>query len=185
MNDTPRHALYEGRVKQLTGVVEALAARSANIGNLRGIAFLVAFGALIWGALAHGGTPSLVLGALAIGVFIWLVRVHAVLSTEEAYAQRKLAVNQRAHQRVTGHARVLPDDGADLANELANQAGSAAAAGSPVVTGDAPAPPLDERSSPPGDSPISYTWPSIDAPRLGAQRSTISLSAAGENGFVR
>lgn len=128
MNDTPRHALYEGRVKQLTSDVEALAARSARIGNLRGIAFLVAFGALVWGAAAHGGTPSLVLGALAIAVFVWLVRLHAVLSTEEAYAQRRLAVNQRAHQRVTGHARVLPDDGADLTNELANKAGSEAAA---------------------------------------------------------
>jgi hypothetical protein len=123
-----RPALYEGRIKKLTTEVEALAARSARIGNLRGISFLVAFGALIWGLAAQGGVPSVALGALAIAAFAWLVRSHALLSNEEAYAQRLLAVNQRAQLRVTGHSRVLLDDGADLTEELASQAGSEAAA---------------------------------------------------------
>jgi hypothetical protein len=128
VTDTPRHALYESRIQKLTLEVETLAARSARIGNLRGISFLVAFGSLIWGAAAHGGTPSLVTGALGIAAFVWLVRSHAVLSTQEAYAQRMLAVNQRAQQRVTGHAKVLPDDGADLTEELAGQAPNEAVA---------------------------------------------------------
>ena len=128
MNATNRNALYEERIKKLTAEVEALAARSARIGNLRGIAFLVAFGALIWGTAARGGTPSIVLGGLAIAGFAWLVRAHAVLSGEETYAQRLLAVNQRAQLRVTGHARVLLDDGTDLTEELAGKAGSPAAA---------------------------------------------------------
>ncbi len=128
MTDTPRHALYESRIQKLTLEVETLAARSARIGNLRGISFLVAFGSLIWGAAAHGGTPSLVTGALGIAAFVWLVRSHAVLSTDEAYAQRMLAVNQRAQQRVTGHAKILPDDGADLTEELAGQAPNEAVA---------------------------------------------------------
>lgn len=122
MTDSPRHALYESRIQKLTLEVETLAARSARIGNFRGISFLVAFGSLIWGAAAHGGTPSIVTGALGIAAFAWLVRSHAVLSTQEAYAQRMLAVNQRAQQRVTGHAKILPDDGADLTEELAGQA---------------------------------------------------------------
>ena len=128
MTDTPRHSLYESRIQKLTLDVEALAARSARIGNLRGISFLVAFGSLIWGLAAHGGTPSMVTGALGIAAFVWLVRSHAVLSGEEAYAQRLLAVNQRALQRVTGHARVLPDDGADLTEECAGKAASEAVA---------------------------------------------------------
>ncbi|HYP88647.1 MAG TPA: hypothetical protein VEQ59_10845, partial [Polyangiaceae bacterium] len=128
MLDTPRHALYEGRIQKLTLEVEALAARSTRIGNLRGIAFLVAFGSLIWGAAAKGGTPSIVSGVLGIAAFVWLVRSHARLSTEEAYSQRLLAVNQRAQLRVTGHARVLLDDGADLTEELAGKAGSDSAA---------------------------------------------------------
>lgn len=128
MTDTPRHALYESRIQKLTSEVEALAARSARIGNLRGIAFLVAFGSLIWGAAAHGGAPSIAIGALAIAAFVWLVRSHAVLSTQEAYAQRMLAVNQRAQQRVTGHAKILPDDGADLTEEVAGQAPNEAVA---------------------------------------------------------
>ena len=125
---SPRHALYESRIQKLTLDVEGLATRSARIGNLRGIAFLIAFGSLVWGAVAHGGTPSLLTGALSIAAFAWLVRSHAVLSTEEAYAQRLLAVNQRALQRVTGHARVLPDDGADLTEEMAGKAPNDAAA---------------------------------------------------------
>ena len=128
MTETPRHALYEGRIQKLTLEVETLAARSASIGNLRGISFLVAFGSLIWGAGAHGGTPSLVTGALSIAAFVWLVRSHSVLSTEEAYAQRLLAVNQRAQQRVTGHARILPDDGGDLTEALAGSAANEATA---------------------------------------------------------
>ncbi len=128
MTETPRHALYESRIQKLTLEVETLAARSARIGNLRGISFLVAFGSLIWGAAARGGTPSLILGALSIAAFIWLVRSHSVLSGEEAYAQRLLAVNQRAQQRVTGHARILPDDGTDLTEELAGKAPNEAAA---------------------------------------------------------
>ncbi len=128
MTDTPRHALYESRVQKLTAEVEALAARSATIGNLRGISFLVAAGSLIWGAVAHGGTPAIVTGALGIGAFAWLVRSHAVLGTQEAYSQRLLAVNQRAQLRVTGHARVLLDDGADLTEELANAAPNKAVA---------------------------------------------------------
>ncbi len=91
MTDTPRPALYESRIQKLTLEVEALAARSARIGNLRGISFLVALGSLIWGAIAHGGTPSIVSGVLGIGAFAWLVRAHNVLSTDEAYAQRLLA----------------------------------------------------------------------------------------------
>jgi hypothetical protein len=128
VTDTPRHALYESRIQKLTSEVDALAARSARIGNLRGIAFLVAFGALIWGMAADGATPSMVLGGAAIAAFLWLVRAHAVLSGEEAYQQRLLAVNQRAQLRVTGHARVLIDDGADLTEELATAAGNEAAA---------------------------------------------------------
>jgi MutS domain V len=128
VTETPRHALYESRIQKLTLEVETLAARSARIGNLRGIAFLVAFGSLIWGAGAHGGTPSLATGALSIAAFVWLVRSHSVLSTEEAYAQRLLAVNQRAQQRVTGHARILPDDGADLTEALAGNAPNEAVA---------------------------------------------------------
>ncbi len=128
MTDTPRHALYESRIQKLTSEVEALAARSARIGNWRGIAFLVAFGALIWGLAANGGTPSTVLGAAAIAGFVWLVRRHAVVSTEEAYQQRLLAVNQRAKLRVTGHARLLIDDGADLTEEMALAAGAEPAA---------------------------------------------------------
>ena len=128
MTDTPCHALYESRIQKLTSEVEALAARSARIGNLRGIAFLVALGSLIWGAVAHGGTPAIVTGAVSIAAFAYLVRAHALLTGDEAYAQRLLAVNQRAHQRVTGHARVLPDDGADLTNELASHAPNEAAA---------------------------------------------------------
>jgi hypothetical protein len=128
VTETNRNALYEERIKKLTAEVEALAARSARIGNMRGIAFLAAFGALIWGMAARGGTPSIVLGALSIAVFVWLVRAHAVLSGEETYAQRLLAVNQRAQLRVTGHARVLLDDGADLTEELASKAGAPAAA---------------------------------------------------------
>ncbi len=128
MTETPRHALYESRIQKLTLEVETLAARSASIGNLRGIAFLVAFASLIWGAGAHGGTPSLVVGGLSIAAFAWLVRSHSVLSGEEAYAQRLLAVNQRAQQRVTGHARILPDDGSDLTEELAGKAPNAASA---------------------------------------------------------
>lgn len=128
MLDTPRPALYESRTQKLTLEVEALAARSANIGNLRGLAFLVAAGSLIWGAAASGGTPAIVSGALGIAAFAWLVRAHAKLSTREAYAQRLLAVNQRAQLRVTGHARLLPDDGADLTEELAAAASSEAAA---------------------------------------------------------
>ena len=119
MTDTARPALYESRIQKLTLEVETLATRSNRIGNLRGISFLVAFGSLIWGAAAHGGTPSLASGALGIAAFVWLVRSHAVLSGEELYAQRLLAVNQRAQQRVTGHARILPDDGADLTEEVA------------------------------------------------------------------
>ena len=119
MTDSARPALYESRIQKLTLEVETLATRSNRIGNLRGISFLVAFGSLIWGAAAHGGTPSLVSGALGIAAFVWLVRSHAVLSGEEVYAQRLLAVNQRAQQRVTGHARILPDDGADLTEEVA------------------------------------------------------------------
>ena len=38
MTEPPRHALYESRIKKLTTEVEALAARSARIGNSRGIA---------------------------------------------------------------------------------------------------------------------------------------------------
>jgi hypothetical protein len=125
---TPRHALYQSRIEKLTLEVETLASRSASIGNLRGVSFLVAFGSLIWGAGAHGGSPSLVTGALGIAAFVWLVRSHAVLSAEEAYAQRLLAVNQRAQQRVTGHARILPDDGADLTEELAGKAANQASA---------------------------------------------------------
>jgi len=126
--ETSRPALYQGRVQKLTADVEVLAARSARIGNLRGVAFLVAFSSLVWGAAAEGGAPSIVTGALGIAAFAWLVRSHAKLSTEEAYAQRLLAVNQRAELRVTGHARVLLDDGADLAEELASKAGSDGAA---------------------------------------------------------
>ncbi|HEY6078291.1 MAG TPA: MutS family DNA mismatch repair protein [Polyangiaceae bacterium] len=126
MTEPSRQALYESRIQKLSLEVEALAARSARIGNLRGIAFLVAFGALIWGTAASGGTPSGALGAIAIASFAWLVRAHALLSTEEAYAQRMLAVNQRAQLRVTGHARVLLDDGADLTEELAGKAASPA-----------------------------------------------------------
>jgi MutS domain V len=128
VTDLPRHALYESRTQKLTTEVEALAARSARIGNLRGIAFLVAFGALIWGLAASGGTASMVLGGAAIAAFVWLVRSHAVLSNEEAYQQRLLAVNQRAQLRVTGHARVLIDDGADLTEEMASAAPDEAAA---------------------------------------------------------
>ena len=128
MTEAPRHALYESRIQKLTLEVETLAARSASIGNLRGISFLIAFGSLIWGAGAHGGTPSLVTGALSIAAFVWLVRAHSVLSTEEAYAQRLLAVNHRAQQRVTGHARILPDDGSDLTEELAGSAPNEATA---------------------------------------------------------
>jgi hypothetical protein len=128
VTDTPRPALYESRIQKLTLEVEALAARSARIGNLRGIAFMVAFGSLVWGAVAHGGNPAIVAGALSIAAFAWLVRSHAVLSTDEAYAQRLLAVNQRAQQRVTGHAKVLPDEGADLTEEMASKAPNPAAA---------------------------------------------------------
>jgi hypothetical protein len=128
VTETPRHALYEGRVQKLTAEVEALAARSATIGNLRGISFLVAFGSLIWGAVAQGGTPAIVAGALGIGAFAWLVRSHAVLGTKEAYAQRLLAANQRAVLRVTGHAKLLLDEGTDLTEELAAQAPSEAVA---------------------------------------------------------
>ncbi|HKY40374.1 MAG TPA: MutS family DNA mismatch repair protein [Polyangiaceae bacterium] len=128
MTETSRNALYEGRIKKLSLEVEALAARSARIGNLRGIAFLAAFGALIWGTAAHGGTPSIALGVLSIAGFVALVRAHALLSADETYAQRLLAVNQRAQLRVTGHARVLLDDGADLTEELAGKAGSPSAA---------------------------------------------------------
>jgi hypothetical protein len=128
VTDSARPALYESRIQKLSLEVEALATRSNRIGNLRGISFLVAFGSLIWGAVAHGGTPSLVTGALGIAAFAWLVRSHAVLSGEEVYAQRLLAVNQRAQQRVTGHARILPDDGADLTEEVAVSRTSEAAA---------------------------------------------------------
>ena len=125
---TPRQALYESRIQKLTLEVEDLAARSARIGNLRGVAFLVAVGSLIWGAAAKGGAPSVVAGVLGIAAFVWLVRSHAKLSTREAYAQRLLAVNQRAQLRVTGHARLLLDDGADLTDELAGKAPNDAAA---------------------------------------------------------
>jgi hypothetical protein len=128
VTETSRIALYEGRVQKQTLEVDALAARSARIGNLRGAAFLVAIASLVWGTAADGGTPSVVTGVAAIAAFFWLVRAHGALSTEEAYAQRLLAVNQRAHLRVTGHARVLLDDGADLTQELAGKAGNAAAA---------------------------------------------------------
>jgi hypothetical protein len=128
VTETSRQALYQGRIQKLELEVSALAARSARIGNMRGVAFLVAFGALIWGTAAGGGTPSIALGGLAIAAFIGLVRAHALLSTEEAYAQRLLAVNQRAELRVTGHARVLLDDGSDLTEELAGKAPSPAIA---------------------------------------------------------
>jgi hypothetical protein len=128
VTEPSRIALYEGRIQKQTVVVEALAARSARIGNLRGAAFLVAGGALVWGTAASGGLPSVGLGAAAIAVFFWLVRTHGALHIEETYAQRLLAVNQRAHVRVTGHARVLLDDGADLTAELAGKAASPAAA---------------------------------------------------------
>lgn len=128
MTDSTPKALYDGRIQKLTLEVEALASRSARIGNLRGVSFLVACAALIWGTAAHGGTPSLVTGVVAIAVFAWLVRSHAVLSEQETYAQRLLAVNQRAQLRVTGHARLLLDDGADLPEELAGNAGSPEAA---------------------------------------------------------
>ncbi len=128
MTETSRTALYEERIQKLTAEVDALAARSARIGNLRGAAFLAAVGALIWGTAASGGTPSLLLGGAAIAGFFWLVRAHGALSLEEAYAQRLLAVNQRAHLRVTGHSRVLLDDGADLTAELAAKAATPAQA---------------------------------------------------------
>jgi hypothetical protein len=123
-----RTALYESRIQKLTAEVEALAARSARIGNLRGAAFLAALASLVWGTAAGGGTPSVATGVAAIGAFFWLVRRHGALSLEEGYAQRLLAVNQRAHLRVTGHARVLLDDGADLTAELAGNAADPAAA---------------------------------------------------------
>jgi hypothetical protein len=126
--DSPRPALYESQTQKLTLEVAALEARSASIGNLRGLSFLVAFGSLIWGAAAHGGPPSVVSGALGIAAFAWLVRSHNKLSTRDAYAQRLLAVNQRALLRVTGHARLLPDDGADLTEALASTAPNEAAA---------------------------------------------------------
>lgn len=128
MTEISRIALYEGRIQKLTAEVDALALRSARIGNLRGAAFLAAVGALIWGTAAGGGTPSLLVGAAAIATFFWLVRAHGALNLEEEYAQRLLAVNQRAHLRVTGHARVLLDDGADLTAELAGKAGDDLAA---------------------------------------------------------
>ena len=78
MTDTPRHALYESRIQKLTLEVDALAARSARIGNLRGVSFLVAFGSVVWGAVAHGGTPSFIAGGFSIAAFAWLVRSHAV-----------------------------------------------------------------------------------------------------------
>jgi MutS domain V len=128
VTEISRIALYEGRIQKLTAEVDALALRSARIGNLRGAAFLAAVGALIWGTAAGGGTPSLLVGAAAIATFFWLVRAHGALNLEEEYAQRLLAVNQRAHLRVTGHARVLLDDGADLTAELAGKAGDDLAA---------------------------------------------------------
>lgn len=128
MTETSRSASYEGRVQKLSAEVEALAARSARIGNLRGAAFLAAAGGLIWGTAANGGTPSVLLGIAGIVAFFWLVRSHAALSLEEAYAERMLAVNQRALVRITGHARTLIDDGADLTAELAGKAKNPAAA---------------------------------------------------------
>ena len=74
MTDSARPALYESRIQKLSLEVEALATRSNRIGNLRGISFLVAFGSLIWGTAAHGGTPSIVTGVLGIAAVInrWL-----------------------------------------------------------------------------------------------------------------
>jgi len=123
-----RPALYDSRIKKLSLELEALSARSARIGNLRGLAFLVGLGSLLWGAAGNGGVLSLGTGALGIATFVWLVRIHAALSAEEDYAARILAVNERARLRVSGQSKQLPDDGGDLAEEMAKIAPDADAA---------------------------------------------------------
>ncbi len=120
---SPSHAtLYEGRIKQLSAELAALSARSVRIGNLRGLAFLVGLGSVLWGTAGSGGPLSLASGAAGIAAFIWLVRQHASLSSEEGYAARFLAVNERAKLRVTGQAKQLSDDGADLTEVMASTA---------------------------------------------------------------
>jgi hypothetical protein len=128
VTEISRLALYESRIQKLSAEVDALAAKSARIGNLRGLAFLLGLGSLIWGTAAHGGTPSLITGLAGIAAFIGLVRAHATLSAEEDYASRILAVNQRAKLRVSGFAKTLLDDGAELTAEMAGKAASEEAA---------------------------------------------------------
>jgi hypothetical protein len=120
-----RLEIYESRIRKLSAEVEALGARSARIGNFRGLAFLAGVGSVIWGAAGSGGNISLITGVAGIAAFVWLVRQHGLLSAEEDYAARLLAVNERARLRVSGGGSQLPDDGAELAAELAEAAGDA------------------------------------------------------------
>jgi hypothetical protein len=108
---TELRELYDARLARARAEASRWGARSRNVSNLRGVAFLVLAGASI--ALLVGQEPP-VSGAIAAAAFVafmaFVVWHGRVLAREDA-ANRDAAVNADALLRATGRFRELAEDG--------------------------------------------------------------------------
>lgn len=96
----------------------ALAARSLSLSNLRGLAFLVLAGSLLFALFVPSlYWPCLALAALAAVAFGVLIGLHARVIGAEQRALRWAWVNAQAASRVAGEFAKLPYDGRRYASE--------------------------------------------------------------------
>ncbi len=105
-------ACYAERADRAAASARRLGARSRRVANLRGLAFVVFLAALLAFLFGEGGVAALVGAGAGLGVFAWLVVLHARVLAQEDDALRRARVNRDALARVTGRWRDLPEDGA-------------------------------------------------------------------------
>ncbi len=93
-----------------------LAARSALLSNLRGIAFavFVVAGLAAWWLGQEQRWAALALSTLGLLGFVALVLYHARVLRAEEHAQRRVKVSELAELRLSEAWRQLPDDGTEL-----------------------------------------------------------------------
>jgi hypothetical protein len=97
---------------------EKLAGAARNIGNLRGLAFvlfLVGLASAFSGQSQLSRTLGATLGLLSVAAFLYLIVVHDRRLERQAEKERLALVLEHAGLRLRGQSSKLPDSGADLA----------------------------------------------------------------------
>ena len=109
---------YAHRAERFEREADRQASRSRSVSNLRGLAFVVALTAGLYGVFSKERAPAAgPLAAVAALSFVALIVAHGRILGREQDARRWARVNRDAQARVTGKWRTLPLDGARFLDE--------------------------------------------------------------------